>query len=434
MPSRFPKDRPPTSSNIPVSAPAPARRNRNRNRNRIGSLAPAFLAATLAGSVLGCSLPRVAEYRETALALPASKDGPLAALAAAAANARAANPDDKSAEALLIGPRRCNLNFLTLFGSLDDSRLNDALWEIVDEQVLDASLRARLNKNGLRVGKLTGALPPEIESRLNEDKSRRPDLAKLVNIPDGDHTELDMVKAPAATVFLNRNGMTQGREYQSARGLFRLAAMHSGARGVSVSLIPRIDHGDRVQRVVPDSNPDPFAPQGLMFQSRQAEELFRDLAVELVLYPEDVLVIAALPNRAGSLGSFLLHDRDANDEPRQRVLLLTAQRADLSGAADPLSALPLDPREDLESFAGPDPEAAAASMAVRRIADWWPRRKSLNPPVLGRAEPPAPAQPGPLDLETADRSDADAEAAAHPRFHVEAPRDDDVVHAAPAPH
>ncbi len=66
----------------------------------------------------------------------------------------------------LIEPRKCMLRVAILDRSFHDPSINEVAWRAADEQSITPEARRALQVNGLRVGRITGELPPELEAVL----------------------------------------------------------------------------------------------------------------------------------------------------------------------------------------------------------------------------------------------------------------------------
>jgi len=249
----------------------------------------------------------------------------------------------------VIEPKRCALKVVILPRPLRDKAVHDALWGTADEQAVAPEARQVLQANGLRVGILTGGLPPEVEAAVNAPPPNKVAPAEF-NLPDGEPTMVSLSEpAPQASLLLNRDGRVFGKDYKEASGWFRVTAAREGATGVSLRFVPEIRHGPVLRRY--DSlptNAGTFNAMQFMLKDGQQEETLRELASTLTLQPGQVAVIGCDPDRRGSLGSFLFTQAEGNsDRLIQKVLLVWATRSNPgepgSQPNPPTSLVPVEP-------------------------------------------------------------------------------------------
>ncbi len=241
--------------------------------------------------------------------------------------------------------------------------------------------RHALEANGLRIGRIIGEVPQDLETILNEGMPENPKVipSKLV-LESGEQT-LISISEPVEQVSLlvNRNDRVSGKDYRDASGYFRLTPRHLGAHGVSMRLIPEIHHGP-LQRTFPAlPNSAGFAPQGLSIRDAQQEEAIPELTIDLMLEPGQVAVIGCRPESQGSLGSFLFSKSPAeNDQRHQKLILIWASR-------------------NLTGVIGEAPRTSDRPSLLRRLVGAPPPPPSLpdQTPKPAPAPEPGPARPPP---------------------------------------
>ncbi len=248
-----------------------------------------------------------------------------------------------------IAPKRCAVTVSVLSRPLKDEVLNQVAWRLADEQAVGADARHALEANGLRIGVVTGDLPPKVVALLNAPPPHKID-PKTVILPDGDTLLVPLgAPTPSTSLLLSRDGHATGKTYEEARGAFRLTASHEGDTGVSLRIVPEVHHGPIRRRVGADPAAGAFAPQQFLFKEGQEEETFRELAATLSLKPGQVALIASLPDRRGSLGDFMLTEPEAgSDRLTQKVVLVWAARnteppGTPRGSPPPPGLVPVDP-------------------------------------------------------------------------------------------
>jgi hypothetical protein len=316
------------------------------------------LALPLAAACWGCSLTKPDPGPDGSAAGPT--DGPLSRFGKQAADL-----------GQLIAPRRNALKIMIASRPIEDSVLGDDLWQAADEQAIDSEIRRKLEANGLRLGVIEGALPPEVEKLLDPENPPTERIDPVVYAqPDGiayPITTGPSTPAEKSTLFLSQGGSAIGRDYELARGSFRVTAhQDTGALGrVKLRVVPEIHHGQIARRVGADPTAGPFDPQQFVYRDGQEEESFRDLAATLSVTPDQVLVLGCWPERAGSLGHFMLTEPESgSDRVLRKVIFIWASASSGSNipwidpVTPPSHLLPIDP-DELD--AGPAATTASAN-------------------------------------------------------------------------
>jgi hypothetical protein len=266
----------------------------------------------------------------------------------------------------LVVPKQCALKLAVLTRPLGDPGLGEALWRVVDSQVVGSEATAALEANGLRAGIATGELPQEVRAILDAPPPNQVHPA-LVIVPDGDSTQVELGAArDELDLLLNRNGSVGGKRYKDVKGYLRLSASRSGESGVALRVTPELHHGP----VRPGWGAAPgggaaLAPAQLVMKNGQQEETFRDLAATLKLHVGQVAVIGPIPEARGSLGRFLMTATEANsDREVQKVLMVWAARSDdeVPEPRVPPGLQPVDP--PLEE--GPPKDATPEASPARK--------------------------------------------------------------------
>jgi len=229
----------------------------------------------------------------------------------------------------ILQPRQCLVRVLILERPFKDPAINEIAWRVADEQILSQAERKTLTANGLRVGRIIGVLPKELETILNGEG---PDRARLepsnLLLESGQSTLVCTTpRVPEVELLINRDDRITGRPYRDASGYLRLTPRHHGAHAVSLRVIPEIHHGP-LQRSFPSlPSSAGLAPQQLTIRDAQKEEPLNELGVDLVLEEGQVAIIGSRPENLQSLGTFLFSKQAAeNAERRQRLIMIWATR------------------------------------------------------------------------------------------------------------
>jgi hypothetical protein len=227
----------------------------------------------------------------------------------------------------IIEPRKCVLRVAILDRSFRDRSINEVVWKAADEQVITPEARRALQVNGLRIGRITGEFPPELEAVLAAPAPHKVEPATFV-LDDGEATLISTNEpVDQVTLLMNRDNRPYGKDYQAASGYFRVIAAHDGAGGVSLRLTPEIHHGAVQRSYQAIQSAAPFASQQFKIKDGQPEEALPDLTASLVLETGQAAVVGGRPEQERSLGAFLFTQANAQgDQRRQKLILVWADR------------------------------------------------------------------------------------------------------------
>ena len=73
---------------------------------------------------------------------------------------------------LTVEPKRCLLKVAIVARPFGDPVINDVVWRVADEQIIPPIQRRSWEVNGLRIGRISGDLPLELEAALTEKRLR----------------------------------------------------------------------------------------------------------------------------------------------------------------------------------------------------------------------------------------------------------------------
>ncbi|HZW32496.1 MAG TPA: hypothetical protein VFF52_17410 [Isosphaeraceae bacterium] len=265
----------------------------------------------------------------------------------------------------VIEPRRCWLRVVILNRPFRDPAINEVIWRVADEQVVAPAVRKANEANGLRIGRVTGEMPREVETILKEGEPRNPKVVPTNLFIESGEQSLISISEPVAQISLlvNKDNRVSGKDYQAASGFIRVTARHDGAHGVALRLVPEIHHGP-LQRTFPAlPNATGFAPQELSIRDGQQEDSIPELAADLVLENGQVAIMGCRPESQRSLGSFLFSEATAESGPsHQRLILIWASR-NLPGVLADQSKNHDRPKLFKRQFGSPPPPSPTPSPA-----------------------------------------------------------------------
>lgn len=308
----------------------------------------------------------------------------------------------------VMEPKRCLLRVAIISRSYDDPAISDVAWRVADEQLVRTEERRSWEANGLRIGRIIGELPPELDAIMRETTAPKKIDPVSYFVESGEQT-LISVSDPVdqASLILNREGRVYGKDYTAVTGFFRVTARHEGEQGIALRFTPELRHGAMQRSYQALPTPGGLAPQQFHINDGQEEETLRDLGVNLVVEPGQVVIVGCRPEQKRGLGAFMLtHSQAHSDERMQRLILIWASR-NLEGMADVTTPKTSD-RPQMGKFfkrGRPDPsptlspaptlDGAASPAAVPES----PKQPSVTPiaPPAPNPKPtaPAPANPGP---------------------------------------
>lgn len=227
----------------------------------------------------------------------------------------------------IIEPKKCALRVVILDRPLRDSVLNDILWRAVDEQSIAPEARSALQANGLRMGRITGDIPMEVEAILDAPPPNKVEPVSF-HLDEAEQTLISVCEpAEQISILLNRDGRVFGKDFDDAGGFFRVTPQHHDGAAVSLRFTPEIHYGPIQRSFQAIQQASSYAPQQFTITDGQREESLRELSADIVLEPGQVAVLGCLPDRERSLGSFFFTLADSQaDKRRQRVVLVWASR------------------------------------------------------------------------------------------------------------
>jgi hypothetical protein len=183
-----------------------------------------------------------------------------------------------------------------------------------------------LQANGLRIGRITGDLPLELEKVIDAPPPNKIDPVSFM-VEEEMHANINICDAvDEVSLLLNRNDHVFGKDYKDASGYFLATPRHYQSESVSLRITPEIHFGPSRQSFQP-IEAAPYAPQDFKITNGQEAETLRDLTANLVLDAGQVVVLGCIPEQERSLGSFLFTLADPHSDQRtQRLVLIWASR------------------------------------------------------------------------------------------------------------
>jgi len=289
----------------------------------------------------------------------------------------------------LLEPRRCLLKVAIVSRPASDQKISKAVWRIADEQVIPPKERRAWEANGLRIGRIMGEFPLELETALKETAPQKKVDPTTIYVDSGDPTLLSISEAvQEATLLLNRDNRVFGNDYKDVSGYLRVTPQHEGANLVSIRLVPEIHYGpiQRTFQALP--NAVAMQPQEFRINNGQQEDTIRELATTLVLEPGQVAVIGCRPEQKRSLGTFMLTQSVAHsDQWMEKLILIWASRNLQGQGSNDRESNQTDRPRLFKRLIGPAPAAKPATTVPEMPADTTLPDEAVPIPGAGANRP-----------------------------------------------
>ena len=195
---------------------------------------------------------------------------------------------------------------------------HDELWDRVDEQVIDASVRRRLAANGLRAGILLGQLPEPILAALeppvsagpggppppaNAADANPPVVRRVLRLLPGRESELVALKPiPNLVVLEQEEDGLRGGNYTDAVPQFMLKAWPGADGRVRVDLVPVIRHGPMERSFVGEDG-------AFRVETSQRKRVLDPLRCEVTVPADGLLIVGPAGDPGASVGDALFRPR-----------------------------------------------------------------------------------------------------------------------------
>ena len=215
-----------------------------------------------------------------------------------------------------VGPDTVTFDILIIHVPHQQQELLEALWQEVDEQVLDPAVKSRLTGNGFRAG-IIGASIPEPLSRLMEIKGRglresveeevsleknhgsTLTLSKIQTLQPGKISVIPTLDKPVdrIPVLTNAGGAFAAELYRNATTSLSVAADPLADGSVSFELTPFLTFGD--------AEPVTKYQYGqLVRTTEQPTKTFDELRANFPLRPGQFLVVGPSDKYVAGLGRY----------------------------------------------------------------------------------------------------------------------------------
>jgi len=207
-----------------------------------------------------------------------------------------------------------------------DRYVNGEMWASVDDQVLPAEARRKLEEQGFRVGKVNGRPPDKLQDILTSERHNR--AARRVSKRSGSPYPILMGPQHEAFQFEpGLDGKPQSPVYELAQCHIQVTPVISPEGKVQFQFAPQIQHADKKKT----AQLMPTLALGL--QGNHATETFSALAWEVPLDVNEYIIVGTRFDKPQSLG-FRLMVTAEGDRPAQWLLAIRrlGQPNDAAGA------------------------------------------------------------------------------------------------------
>ena len=253
-----------------------------------------------------------------------------------------------------MSPESVALDLFFVRCPFDDAKLNSALWTDVDEQPFPTESRLAWMRNGFRVGIVAAEIPAAIAQLMETKDTSTPspgkDLEQQVDllsesrvvkrhlqIRSGQRSEIITSGVyDELPLLLCEPGQVGGQTYHKAQAFLvvKTANQHDGR--VRVELTPELHFGENRQRWT--------AEQGVFrLEAGQSRCVFDKMAVAATLAPGQMMVMASLATRPGSLGHYFFTDKQAGPL-EQKLLIVRLAQTQRDNVIQTTTTLNLEPR------------------------------------------------------------------------------------------
>src|SRR5262245_25333811 len=214
-----------------------------------------------------------------------------------------------------------------------DRYVNGEMWAAVDDQVLPAETRRKLEEQGFRVGKVNGRPPDKLMDILTSERHNR--AARRVSKRSG--SPYPILIGPPRDVFQFEPGLDGKPEspvYELAQCHIQVTPLIGSEGKVQFQFAPQIQHADKKKT----GQLMPTLALGL--QGNRATETFSTLSWDVPLDVNEYIIVGTRFDKPQSLG-FRLMVTEEGGHPSQ--WLLAIRRMGLADAAPLTEAKPARP-------------------------------------------------------------------------------------------
>jgi hypothetical protein len=219
---------------------------------------------------------------------------------------------------------------------LGDSYVNKELWDkSLDEQAVDFAERGILAKNGLRVGRVAGALPPRLAELMTLERTCL--NPRMLFLAAGRVNTIHLGPAQAECQFrVALPGQNQPIDLAQAQLSLAVQPNLTEDGNIRLRFTPKVEYGNPIHTFQPAAD-----RSGWMHEIKRQNQVFADLSWEVPLTPNTFLVIGGALDRPETLGHQAFVDRHSAP-PVQRLLVLRTGRVTEAGIDSEIAPSPVN--------------------------------------------------------------------------------------------
>jgi hypothetical protein len=205
-----------------------------------------------------------------------------------------------------------------------DPQVNQALWDLADEQVVDPDCKRVLRENGFRVCTVGGLPPAGLQGLLSSPRSC-PEPHRVCTHA-GSPAPLTLGAPWKRCAFrLRQDGGATDVSFEDAQCLLEVVPALADEGRVTLRFTPHVKHGSA--SIVPRAERDPGGALRWGMEARQPEESYAWLAWELTVAPDEYVIVGARLDGPDTLAHRCFLPAAGEGPRRQRLLVLRCARA-----------------------------------------------------------------------------------------------------------
>lgn len=194
-----------------------------------------------------------------------------------------------------------------------ETYLAEGVWKDVDEQVVPLETKPKLEANGFRVGVIRNTLPAKLQQLLGATQSC-PQMRRLTAKADHEWFWPLGTESGTASLQLTQEGGPENRQLDQPEFGMLIQASPLPEGKTRFLMTPHLRHGSQTFQAKPNRE-----RTGWDVNTDRPEEKFGKLSWEVVLKPNEYLVIGGWGSRTNSLGR---HSFVEAQTGRHRLLVL----------------------------------------------------------------------------------------------------------------
>jgi len=233
------------------------------------------------------------------------------------------------------------LDMATLERPWGDDYLDGPVWAGIDEQVLTSEKKALLEENGMRVGIVSGIVPPELQAMLTSERfcinPRRSHLrlgtSHLANLGERKLT-CELKVQP------HLDAEKKSFTFQTAQLAIQITPSTQSDGRLRLHIVPQVQHGEKAHWAAVNVG----GTNSWALNNQRPTEKYEDLGFDAMVGLNEYLVIGTRRQRKDSFGFHSFADPQARN-PVQRILVIrTGQTQPNTGqvAADDAGDKPIN--------------------------------------------------------------------------------------------